>query len=83
MAVPFHVEELREPDKIKKDLVEVSQRLKDRRTALSNHGEQMQPEAMTDLIEGIQADVKKQDDLLGELEDSLTWQNPERLNRKP
>lgn len=72
----------RTPGMIKTDLALVSTRLKEYRTKLAHDGEGMSSAQFNRLVAAIQADVVRQDELLGELEDALTWQNPERLIHK-
>jgi hypothetical protein len=65
--------------KIVADLELVSKRLKDNRAKIRNSTGALPAKTFNDLTNKISADVKQQDELLGELFEEMCWHNPELL----
>jgi hypothetical protein len=72
----------REAEVITKDLFRVSGELKSQRARLADDDQNMKPGEYNTLVKQIAANARKQDELLAELSDAMTWQNPERLAKK-
>jgi hypothetical protein len=49
---------------------------------LADDDQNMKPGEYNTLVKQIAANARKQDELLAELSDAMTWQNPERLAKK-
>jgi hypothetical protein len=81
MAVPAEPTD-RTPELIKGELATVSDRVKANRKKLSRDGGSIPSGGWNALVNSISEDVRLRDALLDELEDALTWQNPERLAKK-
>jgi hypothetical protein len=72
----------REAEVITQDLFRVSGELKSQRARLADDDQNMKPGEYNTLVKQIAANARKQDELLAELSDAMTWQNPERLAKK-
>jgi hypothetical protein len=72
----------REAEVITQDLFRVSGELKSQRARLADDDQNMKPGEYNTLVKQIAVNARKQDELLAELSDAMTWQNPERLAKK-